>query len=68
MHFPNFLTNFAPLKTINIKYTTLMTLRYLGYALALSATLTASAQTHVMDIKTNKQGAPVQSAACMPRW
>jgi alpha-L-arabinofuranosidase len=38
-----------------------MTLRYLGYALALSATLTASAQTHVMDIKTNKQGAPVQS-------
>jgi len=38
-----------------------MTLRNSGLALALSATLAAAAQTHVIDVNTKKLGAPVQS-------
>ena len=38
-----------------------MTLRNSGLALALSATLAATAQTHVIDVNTKKLGAPVQS-------
>ena len=38
-----------------------MTLKSLYCAFAMSATLTMTAQTHVIDVKTNKLGAPVQS-------
>ena len=38
-----------------------MKLRLFTCAVALSATLCASAQTHVMDVNTKKLGAPVQS-------
>ena len=38
-----------------------MTLKLFSCAVALSAALSASAQSHVMDIKANKLGAPVQS-------
>ena len=38
-----------------------MTLKLLTSALALTASLTLSAQSHVMEVKTNKVGAPVQS-------
>ena len=38
-----------------------MTLKMITCALAFSAALNASAQSHVMDIKTAKPGAPVQS-------
>ena len=38
-----------------------MTLKPLCCALAMSVTLTMTAQTHVIDVKANKLGAPVQS-------
>ena len=38
-----------------------MNIKFLTCAMALSASLTASAQTHVMDVNAKKLGAPIQS-------
>ena len=38
-----------------------MRFRFFSCAIALSAALSASAQSHILDIKTAKLGAPVQS-------
>ena len=47
---------FVPIKFIHI----IIFMKKLTTLLLLAASLTATAQTHVMDVNTNKLGAPVQ--------
>ena len=60
LYLPNFLTNFAPYELLTLNNYQ-MTLKPLCCALAVSAALSMTAQTHVMDVKASKLGAPVQS-------